>query len=190
MVVPRDKDMLYYEAGCGFAVYVRKHDPKSIFHDKTRPYGAWFSGCAVGYSKTLKQAINVAHAYLLERIGKERLSALGALKLTDRFLAKHTQPVKMTQPKPVDVPKEEGVEPVDLLQCQVLVPNGCTFMSFGGRPGCARCTNEPIAVLTEKKPGKGGKRGSMSVCGSCLIVACKQMDLRKYEVKAIQHEQL
>lgn len=60
--------------------------------------------------------------------------------------------------------------PPDTKQCQAEKPNGHSFMTLGGRPGRVRCTNKPAVVVTEKKPGADGRRGSMTLCAQCLPV--------------------
>lgn len=67
-----------------------------------------------------------------------------------------------------------ALEPPDLTRCQALRPNGCTFMTLGGRPGLERCTNEPTVILAETSPGDDGLMGSMSLCDSCLAVFRRQ----------------
>ena len=64
--------------------------------------------------------------------------------------------------------------PADLERCQAITPNGNTFMTLGGRPGLERCTNKPYVVAKENRPGKDGKRGSMSLCSDCLGVFVRQ----------------
>jgi hypothetical protein len=64
--------------------------------------------------------------------------------------------------------------PPDPKQCQAEKPNGVTFMTMGGRHKMVRCTNEPVFIVTEKKPGEDGQKGSMSLCASCLAVFAKQ----------------
>lgn len=65
--------------------------------------------------------------------------------------------------------------PVDKKQCQAEKPNGYSFMTLGGVPGRARCTNVPSAIITETKPGKDGQLGSMSLCQACWLVAAQQL---------------
>jgi hypothetical protein len=75
------------------------------------------------------------------------------------------------------------LEPPDRKQCQAEKPNGYTFLTFGGRPGRVRCTNKPRLIVTEKKPGKDGLKGSMSLCPDCFAVFQKQ---ELVEVKIIE----
>jgi len=67
------------------------------------------------------------------------------------------------------------LEKPDEAQCQAEKPNGQSFMTFGGGHKMVRCTEKPQFILTENKPGKDGKKGSMSLCSSCLTVFLKQM---------------
>ena len=71
--------------------------------------------------------------------------------------------------------KKVKLIPPDKKQCQAEKPNGHSFMTLGGRPGRERCTNKPTMLATEKKPGKDGQRGSMTVCDECFSVMQKQM---------------
>jgi hypothetical protein len=78
----------------------------------------------------------------------------------------------MTQKKK---PGEEVLIPPDLGQCQAEIPNGNTFMTFGGVPGLVRCKNKPTYIAHEPPRKDGKKQGSMSLCGSCLAVCSKQI---------------
>lgn len=71
--------------------------------------------------------------------------------------------------------KAEKLIPPDLKQCQAEKPNGCTFMTLGGRPGMVRCENKPVTIATEVVPGKDGQRGRMSLCSECWGVMIKQL---------------
>lgn len=70
--------------------------------------------------------------------------------------------------------KKPKLIPPDLKRCQAEKPNGCTFMSLGGVPRMIRCKNTPEFVAKERKPGKDGRRGSMSICRECLGVMVSQ----------------
>lgn len=67
------------------------------------------------------------------------------------------------------------LENPDLNRCQALVPNGASFMSFGGVPRRERCTNEPAYVATENQPGEDGLYGSMSLCEDCAGALVEQI---------------
>lgn len=68
------------------------------------------------------------------------------------------------------------IEPLDVERCQAEVPNGATFMTFGGVPGLVRCTSKPRYVLVERKRNKKDKlHGAMTVCTSCFEVFKKQV---------------
>lgn len=67
-------------------------------------------------------------------------------------------------------------EPVDRKQCQTDKPRQTGFMTMGGTIGSfVRCTNVPVVIATETKATPGFRRGSMSLCQSCLEVFNKQM---------------
>lgn len=68
-----------------------------------------------------------------------------------------------------------NIKPPDPKQCQAEKPNGCTFLTLGGKPELVRCTNAPVAIATEKHPGDDGHIGSMSLCADCREVFIKQM---------------
>jgi len=75
--------------------------------------------------------------------------------------------------------------PPDIKQCQAEKPSGHTFMTLGGRPGLVRCSNKPTYVITETKKGADGKRGSMSLCDSCLAVAINQLSSSAFTMKKV-----
>jgi hypothetical protein len=52
--------------------------------------------------------------------------------------------------------------PPDPDRCQVEWQSG-SFMTLGPRQ-MERCTSRPDWIATEKRPGKDGQRGSMSMC--------------------------
>ena len=70
--------------------------------------------------------------------------------------------------------KKETMLPIDVEQCQALVPNGNTFMTFGGKPGLIRCKNKPSWVAIEKEASEG-ERGGMSLCNDCKAVCERQL---------------
>ena len=66
--------------------------------------------------------------------------------------------------------------PADHKRCQTDMPSGYSFMTLGGRPGdMIRCNNEPAVIVTENKPGKDGKIGSMSLCADHINQFLKQV---------------
>lgn len=70
--------------------------------------------------------------------------------------------------------------PPDLKQCQTIHRTGA--FQFGP-PGERRCTNKPTWIATERKLGKDGQRGSMSLCVDCMLIMEKQLgkDFATYE---------
>jgi hypothetical protein len=48
-------------------------------------------------------------------------------------------------------------------------------MTLGGKPGLERCTKKPSVIATENKPGKDGRKGSMSLCDDCAKVLVEQL---------------
>jgi hypothetical protein len=60
--------------------------------------------------------------------------------------------------------------PADRKQCQAEVTPAYSFMTLGPRPRPERCKNRPAVIATEVKPDADGRRGSMSLCRSCLAV--------------------
>lgn len=79
--------------------------------------------------------------------------------------------------------------PPDPKRCQTDVPNGHSFMTFGGIPGFVRCPNVPAFIATEVHPNKkDGQRGSMSVCAVCLPKLFKQLGAGHVKLEPImQH---
>lgn len=71
--------------------------------------------------------------------------------------------------------KKKPLTPPDLERCQAEKPNGHSFMTLGGVPGLERCTNKSTFILTEKKAGKDGQKGSMTLCNDCLNKFGEQM---------------
>lgn len=64
---------------------------------------------------------------------------------------------------------KKPLTPPDLSQCQAEIGGAFTL-----GPGKMRCTRPPQVLVTEKKPGADGQRGSMSLCSECLGVFNKQ----------------
>lgn len=69
--------------------------------------------------------------------------------------------------------------PPDPKQCQRHHASGCWpdaehFMIIGPRE-LTQCKRKPEFIITEVKPGKDGQRGSMSLCGPCMIDAIEQL---------------
>lgn len=55
--------------------------------------------------------------------------------------------------------------PVDRRQCQVEERSqSVSFMTLGPAPPLVRCKDLPTVIAKEKKPGKDGRKGSMSMC--------------------------
>ena len=54
-----------------------------------------------------------------------------------------------------------------------------SFMTLGPRLAQERCKNIPTVIVKENKPGKDGRRGSMSLCDECLK-ALERMVGKKY----------
>jgi hypothetical protein len=75
---------------------------------------------------------------------------------------------------------QKPVTPPDPKRCQARVPTGGPF-AVGGPSGDprdgyrARCSNEPVVIVTEVNPGEDGRRGSMSLCQHCREVFEKQV---------------
>jgi len=68
--------------------------------------------------------------------------------------------------------KKPRLIPPDRKRCQVEKRNG-TFMSFGPTK-LTRCKNRAEFIAQETKPGEDGRKGSMSLCGSCAQVCLMQ----------------
>lgn len=68
-----------------------------------------------------------------------------------------------------NTPKKKELEPPDLERCQADIRPSHSFMTLGPRPSWERCREKPTAIVREKKPGKDGQCGSMSLCTSCLV---------------------
>jgi len=83
--------------------------------------------------------------------------------------------------------KETGkkkLTPPDKQQCQAEHQIGAFVM--GGQIGkLTRCNNTPTVIVTEKKKGKDGLIGSMSLCEKCLNVAKKQLGENSFTIKKI-----
>lgn len=66
------------------------------------------------------------------------------------------------------------LEAPDLKRCQTIRRSG-SFLSMGGIPKETRCREKAVWIATEAKPGKDGRRGSMSVCDGCQEKLKKQL---------------
>ena len=67
-------------------------------------------------------------------------------------------------------------EPADRERCQAETRQRAPFMQMGGPPvKVTRCSNKPVAIATETKPGEDGERGSMSLCASCIVIATREL---------------
>jgi hypothetical protein len=59
--------------------------------------------------------------------------------------------------------------PPDKKRCQTEITTALGPFRMGGpSKTIEQCSNAPVVVAKEKKPGPDGKRGSMALCGSCL----------------------
>lgn len=70
----------------------------------------------------------------------------------------------------------DGLTPVDFECCQAVKVESYSFMRLG-KPALKRCDNKPTYMIVECKPGKDGKRGSMSLCDECLDQFCKTAEM-------------
>ncbi len=78
------------------------------------------------------------------------------------------------------------MEKPDKKRCQAdiqIVPSIRTALRLGAPDIHAwkRCENAPIVIVKEKKPGKDGKKGSMSLCADCLQ-KFKELDNRAVDI--------
>lgn len=63
--------------------------------------------------------------------------------------------------------KRKPLVPPDRVRCQAEIQEGGSFMQLG-RHAFQRCESVPIVIVREVNPGRDGRRGSMSLCQSCL----------------------
>ncbi len=80
-------------------------------------------------------------------------------------------------PEALSAKKEKLISP-DKKQCQKQIaigawPDAKHFMNLGP-PSLRRCENKPVCIVKECKPAKDGRRGSMSLCGSCFVEFIEQ----------------
>lgn len=78
----------------------------------------------------------------------------------------------MSKPKP-------DLTPPDPERCQAERKVGCWpdarhFLNLGPAQ-MLRCDRKPVVIATEKRPGKDGQYGSMSLCGECLTALLEQV---------------
>lgn len=66
-------------------------------------------------------------------------------------------------------------DPPDVNQCQAESLSS-SFMTLGPRK-MVRCTNKPIWIATEVKPGEDGEIGNMSLCDACSIIMIDKLGL-------------
>lgn len=64
--------------------------------------------------------------------------------------------------------------PADPDRCQTEITEYRPFIMGGDVNQTRRCSNAPTWIATEKKPGKDGQRGSMSLCDDCREQLVKQ----------------
>lgn len=62
----------------------------------------------------------------------------------------------------------EELTPPDRERCQALIRAAHGPFVLGPKPRHEQCKVLPSVIVTEKEPGEDGKRGSMSLCISCL----------------------
>lgn len=83
--------------------------------------------------------------------------------------------------------------PPDVERCQARKPGNGPF-TMGGPIGDprdgyrVRCENKPTVIVTEKKPGKDGLIGSMSLCPECLEVFQEALPANFADIKRIERE--
>ena len=81
------------------------------------------------------------------------------------------------------MPKKK-LTPPDLKQCQGMRRDG-SFMTLGPR-SWVRCSDKPVVIVTEKKPGDDGQRGSMSLCAHCKSKLIEQRGADFFTAKFIK----
>ena len=85
--------------------------------------------------------------------------------------------------------------PPDKERCQADVPGNGPF-TIGGKIGDprngyrVRCENKPTVIVTERKPGTDGLRGSMSLCANCLAALYEQHDADYVDVQPLSRRVL
>jgi hypothetical protein len=63
---------------------------------------------------------------------------------------------------------QKPLVPADPARCQADIKPG-SFMTLGPRRW-ERCEAKPAVIVAEFRPGQDGRKGSMSLCASCLEV--------------------
>lgn len=79
--------------------------------------------------------------------------------------------------------------PPDITQCQTMIRNKRSALSFGNNTEFIRCKNIPIAIITEIKEGHDGQKGQMSVCNECLEMAKKEYS-NYFNVELLNNEEI
>lgn len=82
--------------------------------------------------------------------------------------------VKEPPNEPVPAVQSVALEPPDLEQCQAAIRNGANAFTVGGTSAYIRCTNKPVVVVTQNKPGDDGLCGSMAICDRCYAAMIAQ----------------
>ncbi len=72
---------------------------------------------------------------------------------------------------------EKPLEPPDHERCQGEWVKATPFRLGGPMRTRVRCDKVPLVIATEKKPGKDGQVGAMSLCGECKVKFEKQLGL-------------
>lgn len=103
--------------------------------------------------------------------GKKKSKSLAAS--AQRNFAKAV--VRAGAAESVSPPPAPGeIEPLDYTRCQADIStnvNLTNFMMMGGQiGGVVRCSRVPTMVVTEKKSGKDGTIGHMTLCDECFMM--------------------
>jgi len=81
--------------------------------------------------------------------------------------------------------------PPDKKRCQRQFVSGCWpdaahFMIIGPRE-LIRCKNKPAYIIKERKPGRDGKKGSMSLCACCFTTFIREFGLHFADIKKLKN---
>ena len=60
-----------------------------------------------------------------------------------------------------------ALEPVEIRQCQAMIPDGYSPVRRAFGASLVRCRHTPDVVARELSPGEDGRHGSMSLCLYC-----------------------
>lgn len=111
-----------------------------------------------------KAALNAAHRMFRDGDIQEEHWAAPEPRTVDVEIVRRIEPEASPGTRRV-----RDLSPADPERCEARMQDGVSFMTLGTHPW-RRCEAKPVVVLRDRQAGSDGKRQSMSLCASCLVV--------------------